>query len=195
MRKAVYLDRDGVINRPVYNPQTREFEPPHSEAELELFPWTVSSLKRLLSADYLLFLISNQPDYAKGKASMESIQSVHRRLADIFHSEHIVFSEYYYCYHHPKGIVKEYSFDCECRKPKPFFLLQSFTTYDIDPGVSWMIGDRDTDVLCGQNAGVKTILVREKNSEKIKPASNPDFVAANLREAVDIILNENTLAE
>ena len=85
--------------------------------------------------------------------------------------------------------MPEYSFVCECRKPKPYFLLKAARDYGIDLENSWMIGDRDTDIECGKAAGTRTILIEEPHSSGSRGSSNPDFRAANLKDAVTIILN------
>jgi len=189
MKKAVFLDRDGVLNELVLNTATGEYEPPHSPEDLILFPHVIESLRVLQAADFELFLVSNQPDYAKGKTTLEMIQAVHTRFDHILTSGGIHFREYYYCYHHPNGIVPEYSFVCECRKPNPYFLLKAARDYGIDLKNSWMIGDRDSDVTCGKAAGVKTILVEDPRSMMHRGSSKPEFTAANLKDAVTIILH------
>jgi len=189
MKPAVFLDRDGVINELVLNPGTGEYEPPHSADNLVLFPDAIRSLSDLQDAGFDLFLVSNQPDYAKGKTTLEQIQAVHERFDQILKSEGILFRDYYYCYHHPNGIVPEYSFACECRKPKPYFLLKAARDFGIDLTVSWMIGDRDTDIACGDAAGTRTILIENSHSSGSRGLSNPDFTAENLKDAVRIILH------
>lgn len=189
MNKAVFLDRDGVINDLVVNLVTGEFEPPHSPEDLILYPDVLESLLDLIKNGFELFLVSNQPDYAKGKTTLENIRAVHERLDNEFKSAGIYFREYYYCYHHPKGIVRDYSFDCTCRKPKPHFLLKASKDYSIDLAKSWVIGDRDTDIECGKNVGARTILVENSKSSGYQGASRPDFIAANLKIAVQIILH------
>ena len=187
MEKAVFLDRDGVINKPVFNPDTGEFESPHHPDDLCLFDWTTDCLQKIAKEGYLMFVVSNQPSYAKGKTSLENIKEIQYKLKRELEKNRIFVKEYYYCYHHPNGIVKEYSYECECRKPKPYFILKAQKEYDIDLSRSWMIGDRDTDVFCGQNAGVKTILIEEENSIKNRGKSSPDFYSENLIDAVNII--------
>ena len=189
MKPAVFLDRDGVINELVLNTATGEYEPPHSADELAMVPDVVRSLSNLQDAGFDLFLVSNQPDYAKGKTTLEQIQAVHERFDRILKSEGILFRDYYYCYHHPNGIVPAYSFACECRKPKPYFLLQAAREYDIDLAQSWMVGDRDTDIECGKAAGTRTILIDNSHSSGYRGLSKPDFTAANLKDAVRIILH------
>ncbi|MFA6362413.1 D-glycero-alpha-D-manno-heptose-1,7-bisphosphate 7-phosphatase [Methanoregula sp.] len=188
MKPAVFLDRDGVINELVLNTSTGEYEPPHSTDDLVLRPYVIQSLSDLQNACFVFFLVSNQPDYAKGKTTLEQIQAVHERLDHLLKSEGILFRDYYYCYHHPNGIIPKYSTVCECRKPKPYFLLKAAREYRIDLAQSWMIGDRDTDIECGKAAGTWTILIENSYSSGYRGLSKPDFTAANLKDAVRIIL-------
>jgi D-glycero-D-manno-heptose 1,7-bisphosphate phosphatase len=189
MRKAVFLDRDGVINRLVFNPATGAYESPHTAAGLDIFPSAAESLRKLTGAGYLLFLVSNQPSYAKGKTSMENIQTVHKKLELYLKANEVEFTEYYYCYHHPDGVIPEYTCECHCRKPSPFFLKNAARKYLLDMTLSWMVGDQDFDIFCGQRGGVKTILVNEKHSANKRGKSFPDYIARNLEEAAQIILN------
>jgi len=189
MKRAIFLDRDGVLNQLVLNPATGEYEPPHSPEKLVICPDVIDSLRILKDTGFVLFLISNQPDYAKGKMSLEQIRAVHGRFNYILVSNGIQFQEYYYCYHHPDGIVPEYSFACSCRKPKPFFLLKAARDYGIDLENSWMIGDRDSDIECGRAAGTRTMLIEEPYSSGLHRSSSPDHRAANLKDAVTIILH------
>ncbi len=191
MKKAVFLDRDGVINSLVYNPLTNEYESPHYVDDLYVYPWVIKSLHSLAQMNLLLFLVSNQPSYAKGKTSLENIKAIHERLHQLLVSSNIKFTEYYYCYHHPAGIISEYAAACRCRKPKPYFLLEAQKKYSLDLPASWMIGDQDTDITCGQAAGVKTIQIRNEHSAPKRGMSNPDFSSQNLETAVQIIIEES----
>jgi len=190
MGKGIFLDRDGVINPNVFNPSTEEWESPHRPEDLELFPWSLESLKRLLGDDFHLFLVSNQPSYAKGKVSLEDVKAVHKKFHSILVKNEISFTEYYYCYHHPQGVVSGVSIRCNCRKPGILFLQEAQRNHSLDMGLSWMIGDRDSDIICGQKAGVRTILILNPEELTAKKAgkSSPDFEANSLAEAVDIIL-------
>lgn len=189
MKKAVFLDRDGVLNKLVLNPVTGEYEPPHTPEDLHIFPDVIESLFRMKNAGFLLFLVSNQPDYAKGKMTWNSLHAVHDRLDAILISNGIQFQDYYYCYHHPEGIIPEYSFVCACRKPKPRFLLKAAQDYHVELQRSWMIGDRDSDIECGKAAGTRTILIEEPHSYKSRSSSSPDYKATNLKDATEIILD------
>jgi D-glycero-D-manno-heptose 1,7-bisphosphate phosphatase len=189
-KKAVFLDRDGVILDLIYNTKTREYEPPHSPGDLFFCEDAFTALGLIQAEGFSLFLVSNQPDYAKGKTSMQNILAVHKKFDHMLTSRDIHFRDYYYCYHHPGGITPEYSFPCVCRKPEPFFLKKAEKDYGIDLGSSWMIGDRDSDIKCGQSAGTKTILIKQIRSKDHQNSSQPDFYAANLNEAVKIIIND-----
>ena len=189
MKKAIFLDRDGVLNELVLNPVTGEYEPPHSPDDLIIFPDVIECLRILQTAGFELFLVSNQPDYAKGKTTLENIHAVHTRFDYILTSEGIHFQKYYYCFHHPNGIVPEYSVSCECRKPNPRFLLEAARDYSIDLENSWMIGDRDSDIECGKAAGLRTIMIEEPHSSGLRGSSCLDNIAANLKDALTIIVH------
>ena len=192
MTKAVFLDRDGVLNYPVLNPKTNEYEAPFNANEFKLFPNVIETLKEFQNLKYKLFLVSNQPDYAKGKTKLENLHSVHNKLHSILTENNIFFSEYYYCYHHPNGIIPEYSVICNCRKPGNLFLTQAKMKYNLDFSKSWMIGDSDVDIFCGQSVGVKTIMVKIKESLHRTGKSSPDFIAKSLQEAIEIMKREYT---
>lgn len=189
--KAVFLDRDGVINELVFNSNTGEYEPPHDPDKLLIFPYVIDSLTALQNGGFELFLISNQPDYAKGKTTLEKLKNVHKRLDDILKKEGIIFREYYYCFHHPQGMVPEYSFMCKCRKPNSFFIMQAVSRFGVEPSVSWMVGDRDSDVLCGYNSGLKTVAIEYGLSSSYRGKVIPDYSVKNLEVAVNLILKAN----
>jgi D-glycero-D-manno-heptose 1,7-bisphosphate phosphatase len=184
--RAVFLDRDGVINRNLLNLQTNQFESPLTPEDFHLTDGALTALLKLQNAGYLLFLVSNQPNYALGKASLEVLGAIHDRMKEIFDQAGISFAKFYYCFHHPRGIMPEYSGRCECRKPSPHFLLQAQRNFGLDLDRSWMIGDRETDMQCGQAAGAKTIQVF---AESTVPIAGADRIASNLTAAVSFILN------
>lgn len=190
MNSAVFLDRDGVINPNVFNPDTGQWESPHKVEDFILYPWTLEALHKLRKHDYSLFLVSNQPSYAKGKTTLQQIISMHKKFVVILKKNRIEFSDHFYCYHHPQGIIAEYSGTCVCRKPSPFFLKEAERKYRLDFQSSWMIGDRDTDITCGRAAGVKTILVRDKHEANKTGNIFPDYEAKSLIDAVHIIIGE-----
>jgi D-glycero-D-manno-heptose 1,7-bisphosphate phosphatase len=192
---AVFLDRDGVLNELVFNPATGEHESPHAPEDLVMIDGVVPALRRLAAAGFALFLVSNQPSYAKGKTTLENIREIHRRLDGFLRGNGIAFREYFYCYHHPRGVVPAFSGPCPCRKPEPYFLLQAAGTHGVDLASSWMVGDQDTDVECGRSAGCGTALVMNARSATKRGSARPDITAATLSEAADRIIGRRNRDE
>ena len=96
----------------------------------------------------------------------------------------------YYCFHHPEGIVPEFSGHCDCRKPGNYFVMEAIKDFDVDARSSWFIGDRDKDIICGTNSGLRTIRIRS-NYYEYKNKTDADFVVKDLKEASEIILKNN----
>ena len=188
MNKAIFFDRDGVINNLIFNPKTGEYESPHEPEDLEIISGALETIKTLSDKGYQIFVISNQPSYAKGKTTLEKIKEIQQKLKTQIEDCGINIREYYYCYHHPDGIVPEYTGECKCRKPKPFFIKKAEKDYDLDLSNSWMIGDQDSDIECGKNAGVKTILIINKDSGKKRGQVSPDYSVIGLSEIINLIL-------
>lgn len=187
MNKAVFLDRDGVINRLIFNARTGEYESPHRTEDLELYPYAPEALRKIKDMGFLLFLLSNQPSYAKGKVSLEEIKAIHDKFHGLLISAGVKFADYFYCYHHPSGTVPEFSLECKCRKPKPYFILKAREAYRLDLKASWMIGDRDSDIICGHSAGLKTILIKNDDSVEKNEECLPDFCVRGLIGAVEVL--------
>jgi len=183
-RRSIFLDRDGVLNQLVLRPDTREHVSPWLPGELRIMANIFAPLRSLLNDGWLLFLVSNQPAYAKKQATMEDLLEIHRELDAALRDNGVIFTEYYYCYHHPRGLVPEYSGPCPCRKPSPFFLHKARDEHGVDLASSWMVGDRDTDVECGQAAGCHTVRLANPWIVSVG-APRPELVAASLAEAVD----------
>jgi len=188
IEKGIFLDRDGVLNQLVRNPLTDAYESPHRPEDLVLCDDIENPLKRLRDAGYKLFIISNQPSFAKGKAALESIMKTADRFLNELMQKGVSIDRAFYCYHHPEGIIPEYSYACSCRKPEPFFLFQAQSECKINLNESWVIGDRDVDIECGRRAGCKTVLIKNPLSVQYQGSSNPDYCAQSLSEAADYIL-------
>jgi D-glycero-D-manno-heptose 1,7-bisphosphate phosphatase len=188
MKKAIFLDRDGVINKLVFNQKTKEYGAPLREDDLKFYSWTHKVLGKFQEMGYLLFLISNQPDYAKGHTSLKNIKAVNASLHRYFLAKGIRFNGYSYCFHHPESKVAKYRVRCACRKPKPYFVFKAKEKYALEMEKSWFIGDCDSDVSCGKAAGLKTILINERHSKEKRGKSRPDFWADNLKDALKIIV-------
>lgn len=188
MNKAIFFDRDGVINELIFNHKTNEYESPHELKDLKIIQGAFEVIKTFYDNGYFIFIISNQPSFAKGKTTLENIKEIQEKLKNKLEASDIIIKEYYYCYHHPKGIVPEYSGECDCRKPKPFFIQKAEKDYNIDLTQSWIIGDQDSDIECGNNAGVKTILILNEHSHSKRGKSSPNHSITNLSESINLIL-------
>lgn len=152
LKRAVFLDRDGTLNPEIFYADTQAHESPRTPQELTLLPGAAEALLRLQQAGFLLFLVSNQPNVAKGKNTSAELAAIHGRLEQLLAASGVTLTESFYCYHHP-----DYTGPCPCRKPSPHFLLQAQARYNLDMVHSWMIGDRDSDIECGRRAGVRTL--------------------------------------
>ncbi|MBA2587661.1 MAG: HAD-IIIA family hydrolase [Alphaproteobacteria bacterium] len=182
MGKGVFLDRDGVINANVFYADTGEVEAPRKVADFTILPGVLEAMKQLAGADYLLFAVSNQPNQAKRKATAADHEAIQAKLATALDAAGIRIEEFFYCFHHPKGVEPSLSGPCVCRKPSPYFLNQARDAHGLDMAQSWMVGDRDTDIACGQAAGVRTIFIADKG------IAGADHAAIDLRQAAGIIL-------
>ncbi|MBN1131853.1 MAG: HAD family hydrolase [Bacteroidales bacterium] len=156
MRKAIFIDRDGVIND-----DTKEYYI-HRIENFSLNPGVVSALKFLQGKGYLLIVVSNQGGISKGLYSKEDVDRLHQYMTEILEREGIIITDIFYCPHHDE--VE----NCLCRKPKPLMLQKAMARYRIDPGQSFFIGDKQSDVEAGRNAGIRTILIKpNSNLEKV----------------------------
>ncbi|MEI6234928.1 MAG: HAD-IIIA family hydrolase [Planctomycetota bacterium] len=189
MKRAVFLDRDGVLNELALNPKNGEYESPHELASVVMMPGVAEAAKKLYDAGYALFIVSNQPSFAKGKTTLENIQAISRFVETNVSAAGALISRAYYCYHHPDGTVPPYAGACRCRKPKPQFLFDARDEFGLELEASWMIGDQDSDVECGRRAGCRTVAVSNPLSAHRRPGKDvPTFVARDVVEAVDKIL-------
>lgn len=185
-RPAIFLDRDGVLVEEIYYPHTSEWEAPLVPQDVRLLPGAAAATARLAAAGYALVLISNQAAYAKGKADLRTLWLAHERFIALMRSEGVEFQGIYYSYSHPRGIVKHFSGSSLERKPSPYNLLVASAQLDLDLSRSWLIGDRETDVLCARAAGVKPILIYNAHSACSDDLSDHKF--ANLDDAAEFIL-------
>lgn len=188
-KRAIFIDRDGVLNELVLNPKNGEHESPHDPADLRMMPGVAEAARRLQDAGFALFIVSNQPSYAKGKTTLENIRAIAECVETHLTAGHVTIARAYYCYHHPEGIVPEYSGACRCRKPKPQFLYDARDEFGIDLAASWMIGDQDTDIECGRRAGCRTVgIANPLSAHRRLGAETPTLTARDLAEAAEKIL-------
>jgi D-glycero-D-manno-heptose 1,7-bisphosphate phosphatase len=174
MRRAVFLDRDGVLNR-IFLHNDGKTHPPQSLEELEILPGVSEACLSLRQAGFLLIMVTNQPDVPRGIQRREGVQAINQALR-----EQIPLDDVSVCYHDNHD-------SCLCRKPKPGMLLEAAKAWRINLPQSFMVGDRWTDIEAGLRAGCKTVLLNASNRDR--QHSQPHFVAASLNEAARWILN------
>ena len=192
--KAVFLDRDGVINELIYYPEQGIIDSPFLPEQLRLFPGVGASICKFHELSYKVILVSNQPGIAKGYFTEEMFERIKEKMKAELGREDAFLDEEYYCLHHPEAKVASLRKNCECRKPKPGMLLEAARKLNINLSQSWMIGDGITDIQAGKAAGCKTILIGRMKCELCQlmddMAARPDHIALNLYEASRIIAQE-----
>ena len=152
MRPAVFLDRDGtLIEEHGYLDRLELIAP---------FPYAAPALRRLREAGYALVLVTNQAGVARGYFDEAFVKEAHRHLAALLAREDLALDGYYYCPHHPEGVIAEYRRICRCRKPGPGMVEQAAADLGLDVARSFVIGDKWLDVELARNAGARGILVR-----------------------------------
>jgi mannose-1-phosphate guanylyltransferase/phosphomannomutase len=185
-RRAIFLDRDGVINE----------EHDHITAPdmVKLLPGAVEAIKKINRSDYLAIVITNQPMIAKGFATENDLDRIHAKLETLLGVGHAYLDRVYYCPHHPEkgfsGERPELKIQCDCRKPFPGMVFRAASDYNIDIKNSIMVGDQTADIQTGINAGCKTVLVKTGYAGNDgKYICRPDAAANTLSDAVDSILS------
>jgi D-glycero-D-manno-heptose 1,7-bisphosphate phosphatase len=197
MSRAVFLDRDGVINELIYYPEHGIIDSPFAVEQLKLIPGVCEAINKFHELGFEVIIVSNQPGIAKGYLSEESFEEIRGKMKEELAKEGAPVDGEYYCLHHPEAKVKRLKANCECRKPKPGLLLKAAKDKNIDLSHSWMIGDGLTDVKTGKTAGCKTILLGRMKCELChlmdEQDTHPDFIAPNLLEASQIIVKEEAI--
>ncbi len=178
-RPAVFLDRDGTLNRQIVR-DGRPY-PPQTLAEFELFPGVAEGCARLAAAGYVLVVATNQPDVGRGTQSRAEVEAMHARLRAAV--PEIVRIEVCYA----PGTDKSQPPDRR-RKPEPGMILDAAEALGLDLTRSWMVGDRWRDVDCGQRAGLRTVFIDFGYAEELRHA--PDHTVRTFSEAVEVILGE-----
>lgn len=185
MRPAVFLDRDGVLNALVPDPETGRPESPLRASDTALLPGASEAVDALRRAGWAVVVASNQPAAAKGKATLEDLRAVHHHVRDALPPV----EAWRYCLHHPEGTVARLAGPCQCRKPAPGLLIAAAFELDLELPESWMVGDSDSDVAAGVAAGCRTVLIEhEPSAHRRSGTMAADRHAADLTGAVRAIL-------
>lgn len=190
-RKAVFLDRDGVINGLVYHSRTGNTELPASVAEFVILPRVPEAIRELNKMKLLVFVVSNQPGIAKGLLSRRELREMDRRLMSRVAEVGARIDAVYYCLHHPQAILSELRITCDCRKPDIGLLKRAARRFNVSMRDSYMVGDSVMDLAAGRKAGCTNIFVGRWKCELCQLRSSgccpPDLVARDLWSAVQII--------
>ena len=173
MKKAIFLDRDGVLNETII--KNKEITSPLNLNELKIFPEAKETLQIFKKYGYLLIMVTNQPDIARNRNTKENVEEINNYLKN-----HLNLDDVFVCYHDDKD-------SCNCRKPKAGMLIKASEKYKVDLLKSYIIGDRWRDVEAGKNAKCKTIFIDFKYQEKL--ISKPDYIVNNISDCKKIIKN------
>ena len=183
---AVFIDRDGTINR--------EVDHLNSVDQFELLPGVEHAIQRLNGSEFRVCVVTNQPVIARGECSQETVHQIHNKLETLLGKKGAFVDRIYYCPHHPDkgfpGEVRNLKIQCECRKPKTGMIETAIAELNIDPVMSWVIGDSTTDLMMAHNAGIKSILVETGYAGlDEKYWVTPDFIVPDLAAGVSLILD------
>jgi histidinol-phosphate phosphatase family protein len=191
-QKAIFLDRDGVINE--------EKNLLYKIEDFRLLPNVAEAIREINQSGYLTVVVTNQPVVARGLCSVEDVRRIHNKMETLLGQKGAYVDRIYFCPHHPdKGYPEEnpiFKIDCQCRKPKTGLIQKACQDLNIDPEISFCIGDSTTDIQTAKAAGMPSVLVRTgfKGGDG-KYLAKPDFTFSNLREAVRFIIYDYPILE
>ncbi len=188
MRKAVFLDRDGVLNRNIWYADTEAWESPREAHEFVLADGVLPALAMLREAGFLLFVVSNQPNAVNGKSPPGALEAMHSALTRALGSAGLALADAFYCTHHPR-----HTGPCVCRKPSPYFLRKAAREHGLALAACWMVGDRATDMECGRAAGARTAWVNTGHEPRTPDRALVDLTSGSLAEVSERIANAHSL--
>ncbi len=186
-QRAVFIDRDGVINEILYFADMGRIDTPFTVDQFKLLPGVGEAVRLFNEMGFKTVVASNQPGIARNNFDEDTLTGIDAKMRAEIGKAKGVIDAVYYCRHHPEGANPKYRRDCDCRKPKPGLLLQAAKDLDLDLSASYMVGDGINDVQAGDRAGVKTFMVgrlkcdlcRVMDDMKVAPAAIvPDLLSA-----------------
>jgi D-glycero-D-manno-heptose 1,7-bisphosphate phosphatase len=175
--RAVFLDRDGVINR-----KAPDGDYIRNWQQIEFIPGAIEAIARLSSSGVILFVVTNQRGIARRMVTLSDVNEIHRLMQETISNAGGRVAQIYYCPH-------DYSDNCDCRKPKPGMLIRAATEHGVSLESSWMVGDSESDVQAGKSVGCKTL--RVVDAEPIASTVEPDAYVRDLSSAVGLILDDS----
>ncbi len=191
MERAVLLDRDGVINAMWYDADHGLIDSPTNPDQFVLLPGVVEAIHLINQLGLLTVVVSNQPGIAKGKLNLLLLEAINKKMLTELDKGNARLDGIFYCFHHPDALLKEYRCQCNCRKPRPGLLEQASQSLGLDLSKSYMIGDGINDIQAGKTSKCHTIWIGHTKCENCQIMAqagiNPDMVAENLLEAVQLI--------
>ena len=193
LSRAVFLDRDGVINHMVYNAEFGLVDSPANPEQFVLFESVGEAISEFNNLGFRVIVVSNQPGIAKGKFNADLLDAMTDKMTAAIQCDGGEVDATYYCLHHPQSSLSEYALKCGCRKPRPGLLLQAAKEWNIDLKQSYMVGDGITDIIAGQAVGATTLLISSRKcyicDSLAEHNVTPDYMVANLSEAAHLIQN------
>jgi D-glycero-D-manno-heptose 1,7-bisphosphate phosphatase len=184
-RRAVFLDRDGTLNKDVGYPNSFE--------AIEIYPYSYEAVRRINKTGFLTVVLTNQSGIGRGLIEEKNLKEIHQRMLDLFFKNDARLDGVYYCPHYINSVNPEYRKDCTCRKPNPGMALRAAEDLNIQLEGSYMVGDKAEDIELGLNFGATPILLLTGHGQRAQRILSekdlqPAFVAKDLLEAVDWIL-------
>jgi D-glycero-D-manno-heptose 1,7-bisphosphate phosphatase len=196
MNRAVFLDRDGVINEMWWEPDHGIVDSPARPDQFRILPGVPAAIRQLRSLGFRIVVVSNQPGIGKGKMTPSGLEAVTQKMHDELTAAGAPLDAVYYCLHHPNAALLSYRQQCHCRKPRPGLLRRASEELAIDLSRSYMIGDGVVDVQAGRAARCTTIWLGTVKCDMCKVMhqhdARPDHIAASLDEAAHLITERET---
>ena len=190
-QRAVFIDRDGVINRMVLHADFGTVDSPANPEQFDLFPGVSEALVELKQLGLLVIVVSTQPGVAKGKFTTALLDAMQNKMTASIEAAGGQVDAIYNCLHHPEALLPEYRVVCDCRKPKPGLLINAAQEWHIDLSNSYMIGDGVTDMAAGRAVGAITLFVNARKCYHCEALAEqnaaPDYLVKDLREAAQVI--------
>lgn len=190
-RTALFLDRDGVLNEPVWDECSASMESPLKPSDVILTAGAVTAVRRANAAGLPVIVVSNQPSAAKGIVDEPTIRAVHARVLSLLAANGAVIDHSYLCLHHPLGTDAHLTRACDCRKPAPGMLLQAAAELDLELSLCWLIGDTDADLGAARRASLAGVLIIENPLSAHRRtilSDSADALTSTLTAAMDLVL-------
>jgi len=191
LRRAIFLDRDGTVNKLVYYQDLGVVDSPFVPSQFALIPGVAKAIFKFRKKGFFIVLVSNQPGVAKGNMRKKDFKAIDAKLDWLLAIDGTRLDAKFYCLHHPKAKIAEFRKYCSCRKPKAGMLFEAAKKHGIDLKHSYMVGDGVNDMMAGRRAGCKTVFIGSFKPELwkyLEGGKKPDIVAKNLLEVVRGIL-------